>query len=207
MPTALLTPSIPAASPSMGARAPTPESMPRNPPLAWDRRSGRRQESRVVPRGRLLRAGNAFRLRHAYAQYGVLLAGRVDDRHGRPKHPADDRLRDTARRTVRSTGASAHHHRTLEASDLAFAVEESDPEILIPTGSRGRPRRPGRIHDPLPIYPQPGSCPTVGVRRAHSVQSCHGSSERRDHRWCRALLPLRCSTATRAISKSRMVPG
>jgi hypothetical protein len=86
--------------------------------------------------------GNAFRVRHAYAQYGVLLAGQtwttVMDADNIP--PTIDFETPLAAPFVRqgllriTTGLS-------KRSDLAFAVEESDPEILIPPGVQGAPEK------------------------------------------------------------------
>ena len=86
--------------------------------------------------------GNAFRLRHAYAQYGALLAGQtwttVMDEKNIP--PTIDFETPLAAPLVRqgllrvTTGLS-------KRSDLAFAVEESDPEILIPAGVQGSPEK------------------------------------------------------------------
>jgi DcaP outer membrane protein len=83
-------------------------------------------------------SGNAFRLRHAYAQYGVLLAGQtwttVMDADNIP--PTIDFETPLAAPLVRqgvlriTTGLSRR-------SDLAFALEESDPEVLIPAGVLG----------------------------------------------------------------------
>jgi hypothetical protein len=86
--------------------------------------------------------GNAFRLRHAYAQYGALLAGQtwttvMDERNIPPTIDFETPL---AAPFVRqgllrvTTGLS-------KRSDLAFAVEESDPEILIPPGVQGAPEK------------------------------------------------------------------
>ena len=86
--------------------------------------------------------GNAFRLRHAYARYGVLLAGQtwttfMDDGN---IPPTIDFETPVAAPLVRqgllriTTGLS-------KRSDLAFAVEESDPEVLIPPGVQGTPEK------------------------------------------------------------------
>jgi hypothetical protein len=86
--------------------------------------------------------GNALRLRHAYAQYGALLAGQtwttvMDERNIPPTIDFETPL---AAPLVRqgllrvTTGLS-------KRSDLAFAVEESDPEILIPAGVQGSPEK------------------------------------------------------------------
>jgi hypothetical protein len=86
--------------------------------------------------------GNAFRVRHAYGQYGVLLAGQtwttvMDDRNIPPTIDFETPL---AAPFVRqgllriTTGLS-------KRSDLAFAVEESDPQILIPPGVEGAPEK------------------------------------------------------------------
>jgi hypothetical protein len=85
---------------------------------------------------------NAFRVRHAYAQYGPLLAGQtwttVMDADNIP--PTIDFETPLAAPFVRqgllriTTGLSRR-------SDLAFAMEESDPEILIPPGIPGAPEK------------------------------------------------------------------
>jgi hypothetical protein len=82
--------------------------------------------------------GNAFRMRHAYAQYGVLLAGQtwttfMDERNIPPTIDFETPLAAPLVRqgVVRiTTGLS-------KRSDLALAIEESDPEILIPPGVEG----------------------------------------------------------------------
>jgi hypothetical protein len=82
--------------------------------------------------------GDAFRMRHAYAQYGVLLAGQtwttfMDERNIPPTIDFETPLAAPVVRQglVRiTTGLS-------QRSDLAFAIEESDPEILIPPGVQG----------------------------------------------------------------------
>jgi hypothetical protein len=86
--------------------------------------------------------GNAFRMRHAYAQYGALLAGQtwttVMDVENIP--PTIDFETPLAAPFVRqgllrvTTGLS-------KRSALAFAIEESDPEILIPPGVQGTPEK------------------------------------------------------------------
>ncbi len=87
--------------------------------------------------------GNAFRVRHAYGQYGVLLAGQtwttvMDERNIPPTIDFETPL---AAPFVRqgllriTTGLS-------QRSDLAFAVEASDPQILIPPGVQGTTERP-----------------------------------------------------------------
>jgi len=87
--------------------------------------------------------GNALRLRHAYARYGVLLAGQtwttfMDERNIPPTIDFEHAL---AAPLVRqgllriTTGLS-------KRSDLAFAVEESDPEVLIPPGVQGTTEKP-----------------------------------------------------------------
>jgi len=83
-------------------------------------------------------SGNTLRLRHAYAQYGALLAGQtwttfMDERNIPPtidfEHPmAAPLVRQGLLRIT--TGVS-------KRSDLAFGIEESDPEILIPPGLEG----------------------------------------------------------------------
>jgi hypothetical protein len=85
---------------------------------------------------------NALRLRHAYARYGVLLAGQtwttfMDERNIPPtidfEHPlAAPLVRQGLLRVT--TGLS-------KRSELAFAVEESDPQILIAPGVEGAPEK------------------------------------------------------------------
>ena len=83
-------------------------------------------------------AGNTLRLRHAYARYGALLAGQtwttfMDERNIPPTIDFEHAL---AAPLVRqgllrvTTGLSRR-------TDLAFAVEESDPVILVPAGVQG----------------------------------------------------------------------
>ena len=87
--------------------------------------------------------GNAFRLRHAYAQSGVLLAGQTwtTVMNADNISPTIDFETPLAAPLVRqgllrvTTGLS-------KRSDLAFAIEESDPEILIPPGVQGTTEKP-----------------------------------------------------------------
>jgi hypothetical protein len=98
---------------------------------------------RLSVEGDFYGTGNSFHLRHAYAQYGALLAGQtwttVMDADNIP--PTIDFETPLAAPFVRqgqlrvTTGLS-------QRSDLAFAVEESDPEILIPPGIAGKPEKP-----------------------------------------------------------------
>jgi hypothetical protein len=83
-------------------------------------------------------AGNTFRMRHAYAHYGVLLAGQtwstfMDERNIPPTIDFETPLAAPLARQglLRLTTALS------KRSDLAFAVEESDPEVLLPPGARG----------------------------------------------------------------------
>jgi hypothetical protein len=87
--------------------------------------------------------GNALRLRHAYARYGALLAGQtwttfMDEQNIPPTIDFEHAL---AAPLVRqgllrvTTGLS-------KRSELAFAVEESDPQILIPPGVQGTTEKP-----------------------------------------------------------------
>ncbi len=83
-------------------------------------------------------AGNTFRMRHAYAQYGVLLAGQtwttfMDEKNIPPTIDFETPLAAPLARQglLRFTTALSKH------SDLAFAIEESDPEVLIPPGAQG----------------------------------------------------------------------
>jgi DcaP outer membrane protein len=86
--------------------------------------------------------GNAFRMRHAYAQYGALLAGQtwttVMDADNIP--PTIDFETPLAAPFVRQ-GLLRVTTRLSKRSDLAFAVEESDPQILIPSGIQGNPEK------------------------------------------------------------------
>ena len=83
-------------------------------------------------------SGNAFRLRHAYAQYGVLLAGQtwttVMDADNIP--PTIDFETPLAAPFARQ-GLLRITSPLSKRSDLAFALEESDPQVLIPTGVQG----------------------------------------------------------------------
>jgi hypothetical protein len=86
---------------------------------------------------------NSFHLRHAYAQYGVLLAGQtwttfMDERNIPPtidfEHPLAAPL--VRQGLLRVTA------RVSKRTDLAFAVEESDAEIVIPPGVQGTAEKP-----------------------------------------------------------------
>ena len=87
--------------------------------------------------------GNSLRLRHAYAQYGALLAGQtwttfMDERNIPPtidfEHPLAAPL--VRQGLLRVTAELS------KRSDLAFAVEESDPVIVIPPGVQGTTEKP-----------------------------------------------------------------
>ena len=87
--------------------------------------------------------GNGFRMRHAYAQYGVLLAGQtwttfMDERNIPPTIDFETPLAAPFVRQglLRITTALS------KRSDLAFAIEESDPEIVIPPGLQGKIEKP-----------------------------------------------------------------
>jgi hypothetical protein len=87
--------------------------------------------------------GNSLRLRHAYAQYGALLAGQtwttfMDERNIPPTIDFEHAL---AAPLVRQ-GLLRVTARVSKRSDLAFAVEESDAEIMIPPGVHGTPEKP-----------------------------------------------------------------
>ena len=92
----------------------------------------------LVLEGDFYGSGNAFRLRHAYARYGVLLAGQtwttvMDDDNIPPTIDFETPLAAPFVRQGQlriTTGLSPR-------SDLAFAVEESDPEVLVPPGIVG----------------------------------------------------------------------
>jgi hypothetical protein len=100
------------------------------------------KDLRLFLEGDFYGTNNAFRMRHAYAQYGVLLAGQtwttVMDADNIP--PTIDFETPLAAPFVRqgllrvTTGLS-------KRSDVAFAIEESDPEILIPPGVEGTPEK------------------------------------------------------------------
>lgn len=93
---------------------------------------------KVFIEGDFYGTGNAFRLRHAYGQYGILLAGQtwttfMDELN----IPATiDFESPTAAPLVRQ-GLLRITTTPSKSSELAFAVEESDPEILNPTGVPG----------------------------------------------------------------------
>lgn len=83
-------------------------------------------------------AGNTFRMRHAYAQYGGLLAGQtwttfMDERNIPPTIDFETPLAAPLARQglLRFTTALS------KRSDLAFAIEESAPEVVIPPGVQG----------------------------------------------------------------------
>jgi len=87
--------------------------------------------------------GNALRLRHAYARYGVLLAGQtwttfMDERNIAPTIDFEHSL---AAPLVRQ-GLLRVTTELSKRSDLAFAVEESDPEILVPPDIVGTAEKP-----------------------------------------------------------------
>src|SRR5262245_34374710 len=97
---------------------------------------------KVFLEGDFYGTGNAFRLRHAYGQYGVLLAGQtwttvMDELNIQPTIDFETPIgapfvRQGLLRIT--TGLS-------KSSELAFAVEESDPEILNPAGVQGAPEK------------------------------------------------------------------
>jgi len=82
--------------------------------------------------------GNTLRMRHAYARYGVLLAGQtwttfMDERNIPPTIDFETPLAAPLARQglLRfTTGLS-------QGSDLAFGIEESAPEVVIPAGVLG----------------------------------------------------------------------
>ena len=83
-------------------------------------------------------AGNTFRMRHAFAQYGGLLAGQswttfMDEKNIPPTIDFETPLAAPLARhgQMRFTSTVAKN------SDLAFAIEEADPEVVIPSGVRG----------------------------------------------------------------------
>ena len=101
------------------------------------------RDLRLFVEGDFYGSGNAFRLRHAYAQYGVLLAGQtwttVMDADNIP--PTIDFETPLAAPFVRQ-GLLRITSGLSKRSDLAFAVEESDPEVLIPPGVQGTTEKP-----------------------------------------------------------------
>ena len=85
--------------------------------------------------------GNTFRVRHAYAQYGVLLTGQtwttvMDER----QYPADDQLRGAIGRALRPTRPSAHHSRTLKAQRSGVRYRGKRPGDPDPTRRSGNHR-------------------------------------------------------------------
>jgi DcaP outer membrane protein len=100
------------------------------------------KELTLLLEGDFYGTGSAFRIRHAYARYGALLAGQtwttVMDADNIP--PTIDFETPLAAPFVRQ-GQLRITTRLSEQSDLAFAVEESDPEILIPPGVQGAPEK------------------------------------------------------------------
>lgn len=87
-------------------------------------------------------AGNTFRMRHAYAQYGVLLAGQtwttfMDEINVPPTIDFETPL---AAPFVRQ-GLLRVTKGISKRGNLAFAVEEPDPEILVSPGIQGSPEK------------------------------------------------------------------
>lgn len=83
-------------------------------------------------------SGNSFRMRHAYGQYGVLLAGHTwttfMDESNIP--PTIDYETPLAAPFARQ-GLVRVSPQLSKSTELAFAVEESDPEINLPPGVTG----------------------------------------------------------------------
>ena len=100
------------------------------------------KELKLFLEGDFYGTGNAFRVRHAYARYGALLAGQtwttVMDADNIP--PTIDFETPLAAPFVRQ-GLLRITTAPSRQSELAFAVEESDPEILIPAGIQGAPEK------------------------------------------------------------------
>ena len=97
----------------------------------------------LVLEGDFYGTGNAFRMRHAYAQYGVLLAGQTwttfMDEWNIP--PTIDFERPLAAPLARQ-GLLRFTTALAKGSDLALAIEESDPEVVIPPGVQGSTEKP-----------------------------------------------------------------
>ena len=86
--------------------------------------------------------GNTFRMRHAYARYGVLLAGQtwttfMDERNIPPTIDFETPLAAPLARQ----GLLRFITDLSRGTDLAFGIEESDPEVLIPAGVQGATER------------------------------------------------------------------
>jgi hypothetical protein len=96
------------------------------------------RQLKLFVEGDFYSSGNAFRLRHAYGKYGVLLAGQtwttVFDELNIPAtidYEAPVAAPFIRQGMVRITTSPSKN------SELGFAVEESDPEVVNPTGLAG----------------------------------------------------------------------
>jgi hypothetical protein len=101
------------------------------------------RELQLLLEGDFYGAENTFRIRHAYAQYGALLAGQtwttfMDERNIPPTIDFETPLAAPFARQglLRITAGLS------KRSDLAFGIEESGPEILIPSGVQGATEKP-----------------------------------------------------------------
>ena len=96
------------------------------------------RELKMYIEGDFYGTGNAFRLRHAYGQYGVLLAGQTwstfMDEDNIPN--TIDFETPVAAPLVRQ-GLVRLTFPVARSATLAIGVEESDPEVLFPTGVTG----------------------------------------------------------------------
>ena len=97
------------------------------------------KQLKLFVEGDFYSSGNAFRLRHAYGKYGVLLAGQtwttLFDELNIPAtidYEAPVAAPFIRQGMVRITTTPSKN------SELAFAVEESDPEVLNPSGLAGK---------------------------------------------------------------------
>lgn len=96
------------------------------------------RELKILFEGDFFGPGNGFRLRHAYGQYGVLLAGQtwstfMDELNIPPTIDFETPLAAPLTRQ----GLIRASPRLSKQVELGLAVEESDPEILIPAGRSG----------------------------------------------------------------------
>ena len=96
------------------------------------------RQLKLYVEGDFFGTGNAFRLRHAYGKYGVLLAGQtwttMMDELNIP--PTIDYETPVAAPFIRQ-GMLRITTTPSKNSELAFAVEEADPEVVNPTGLAG----------------------------------------------------------------------
>lgn len=96
------------------------------------------RELKLQFEGDFFGAGNSFRLRHAYGQYGVLLAGQtwatfMDESN----IPSTIDYETPLAAPFARQGLVRVSPQLSKSTELAFAVEESDPEIDLPSGVTG----------------------------------------------------------------------